>query len=216
AGRLEYGADTRTVVLARAAVDGIQIDYVHTAPTAGAERETRQKAAEAAKQASNAPDLIVRINELRLTKSTVGFVNKATTPSYRIFLADTNGTLTNLSNQQIEGTAGAKVTGAFMGSGRATAEATFRPDKSGPSFDIGVRIEEVDVTQLNDLFRAYGRFDSSAGRFYLYSELDAKDGVVTGYVKPLFKDLKVYDKQQDKSKPLTKKMYEHLVSGVAK
>jgi len=78
-----------------------------------------------------------------------------------------------------------------------------------------VRIEELDVTKLNDLFRAYGRFDSSAGRFDLYSELDAKDAVVTGYVKPLFKDLKIYDKQQDKSKPLVRKMYERLVSGVA-
>jgi hypothetical protein len=79
-----------------------------------------------------------------------------------------------------------------------------------------VRVEEVDVTKLNDIFRAYGRFDASAGRFYFYSELDAKDGVVTGYVKPLFKDLKVYDKQQDKSKPLVRKMYERVISGVAK
>ncbi len=61
------------------------------------------------------------------------------------------------------------------------------------------------MTRMNDLFRAYGRFDVSAGRFFLYSELDAKDGLVTGYVKPLFKDLKVYDKGQDKSKPLVGK-----------
>jgi uncharacterized protein DUF748 len=216
AGHVEYGLETKTVVLSRASIDGIQVDYVHTAPTAGAERETRQKAAAAAKEANNAPDLLVRINELRLTKSTVGFVNKATTPSYRVFLADTDGTVTNLSNQQTEGTAAAKLKGAFMGSGTATAEATFKAEKAGPNFDIGVRVEEVDVTRLNDLFRAYGRFDTASGYFFLYSELDAKDGLVTGYVKPLFKDLKVYDKQQDKSKPLVRKMYERVVSGVAK
>jgi hypothetical protein len=216
AGHVEYGQETKTVVLSRASIDGIQVDYVHTAPTAGAERETRQKAAAAAKEANNAPDLLVRINELRLTKSTVGFVNKATTPSYRVFLADTDGTVTNLSNQQVEGAAVAKLKGAFMGSGTATAEATFKGEKSGPNFDVGVRVEEVDVTRLNDLFRAYGRFDTANGYFFLYSELDAKDGLVTGYIKPLFKDLKVYDKQQDKSKPLARKMYERIVSGVAK
>jgi hypothetical protein len=216
AGHVEYGQETRTVALSTASIDGIHVDYVHTAPTAGAERETRQKAADAAKKASNTPDLLVRINELRLTKSTVGFVNKATTPSYRVFLADTDGTVTNLSNQQVEGTAVAKLKGAFMGSGTATAEATFKAEKSGPNFDVGVRVEEVDVTRLNDLFRAYGRFDTANGYFFLYSELDAKDGVVTGYIKPLFKDLKVYDKQQDKSKPLARKMYERIVSGVAK
>jgi hypothetical protein len=215
-GQVEYAQETKTVMLTRAAVDGIHVDYVHTAPTAGAERETRAKAADAAKQTSNAPDLLVRISELKLTRSTVGFVNKAASPSYRVFLADTDGTLTNLSNQQSEGTAVAKLKGAFMGSGTATAQATFRADKSGPSFDIGVRVEEVDVTTLNDLFRAYGRFDTSSGRFFFYSELDAKDGVVTGYVKPLFKDLKVYDKRQDQSKPMARKMYERLVGGVAK
>jgi len=215
-GHVEYAQDGKTVSLTRAAIDGIRVDYVHTAPTAGAEKEVRGKAADAAKQANNAPDLFLKIDELRLTRSSVGFVNKAATPAYRVFLADTDGTVTNFSNQQTEGTAVAKLKGAFMGSGTATAEAAFRADKAGPSFDIGVRIEEVDVTRLNDLFRAYGRFDTASGRFFLYSELDAKDGAVTGYVKPLFKDLKIYDKQKDQSKPAAEKMYERLVSGVAK
>ncbi len=215
-GAVEYGLEARTVSLTRATIDGIQVDYVHTAPTAIAEREQRGKVASAAKEASNAPDLLVRINELQLTRSTVGFVNKATTPSYRVFLSNTDGTLTNLSNHETEGTAAAKLKGAFMGSGTATAEATFKAEKSGPAFDIGVRIDEVDVTKLNDLFRAYGRFDAASGRFFLYSELNANDGVITGYVKPLFKDLKIYSKEQDKSKPVVRKMYERVVSGVAK
>ena len=215
-GAVEYGLEARTVSLTRATIDGIQVDYVHTAPTAIAEREQRGKVASAAKEASNAPDLLVRINELQLTRSTIGFVNKATTPSYRVFLSNTDGTLTNLSNHETEGTAAAKLKGAFMGSGTATAEATFKAEKSGPAFDIGVRIDEVDVTKLNDIFRAYGRFDAASGRFFLYSELNANDGVITGYVKPLFKDLKIYSKEQDKSKPVVRKMYERVVSGVAK
>jgi hypothetical protein len=215
-GHVEYGLEARTVSLVRATIDGIQVDFVHTAQTAGAEREVRQKAATAAKEANNAPDLVVRISELQLTRSTVGFVNKAATPSYRVFLSNVEGSLTNLSNQEIEGTAGAKIKGAFMGSGTANAEATFKAEKSGPAFDIGLRVEEVDVTKLNELFRAYGRFDASAGRFFLYSELNANDGVISGYIKPLFKDLKIYNKEQDKSKPVVRKMYERVVSGVAK
>jgi hypothetical protein len=216
AGHLEYGQETKTVVLSRATVQGIHVDYVHTVPTAAAEQQTREKAATVAKQASNAPDLLVRIGELQLTNSTVGFVNKATRPPYRVFLAGADGSLTNLSNHETEGAAVVKLKGAFMGSGTATADATFKAETSGPSFDIGVRVEEVDVTKLNDIFRAYGRFDAAAGRFYLYSELDAKDGVITGYVKPLFKNLKVYEKQQDQSKPVVRKMYERLVGGIAK
>ncbi len=215
-GHVEYGLEVRTVTLTRAAIDGVQIDYIHTAQTAGAERETRQQAKTAVKEANNAPGLVLKIKELQLTRSTVGYVNKAAAPTYRVFLANTDGTLTNLSSQEMEGTAGAKIKGAFMGSGTATAEATFKAEKSGPAFDMSVRVDDVDVTKLNDLFRAYGRFDTASGQFNLYSEMTASDGVITGYIKPLFKDLKVYNKEQDKGKSTVRKMYERVVGGVAK
>src|SRR5262249_55768292 len=53
-------------------------------------------------------------------------------------------------------------------------------------------------------------------RFHFYSELNAKEGVITGYIKPLFEDLQVYSKEQDKDKSAVQKMYEHVVGGVAK
>jgi hypothetical protein len=39
---------------------------------------------------------------------------------------------------------------------------------------------------------------------------------VEGYIKPLFKDMKVYDARQDREKSLFRKLYEGLVGGVAK
>jgi len=109
-----------------------------------------------------------------------------------------------------------KLKGKFMGSGVAIAEGTFEAEKSGPAFDIAVRIEEVSVPTMNDLLRAYGRFDAADGRFFFYSELSAKGGVITGYVKPMFKDMKIYASEQEKGKPFARKVYERLVGGVAK
>jgi hypothetical protein len=43
--------------------------------------------------ASNAPGLLLRINELQITRSTFGYVNKATSPPYRVFLNVTEGAL---------------------------------------------------------------------------------------------------------------------------
>jgi hypothetical protein len=40
--------------------------------------------------------------------------------------------------------------------------------------------------------------------------------VVTGYVKPLFKDMVVYDPEQDKHKTFARKMYEKVVGGVSR
>jgi hypothetical protein len=103
-----------------------------------------------------------------------------------------------------------------MGTGTAIADTTFRAEASGPAFDLSVRIDDVEMPSMNDLFRAYGKFDVAEGRFFFYSELSVHDGAIQGYVKPFFKDMVVYDPGQDKDKSFAKKMYERVVGGVSK
>ena len=69
---------------------------------------------------------------------------------------------------------------------------------------------------MNDLLRAYGRFDVTSGFFSFFCELKVRNGAVEGYVKPLFRDMKVYDARQDAEKSLFRKLYEKLVGGVTK
>ena len=68
---------------------------------------------------------------------------------------------------------------------------------------------------LNDLLQAYGGFDVDAGRLDFFSELNVQNGEVRGYVKPIFKDIDVYNARQDADKPVLRKVYEGLVGGVA-
>jgi hypothetical protein len=75
------------------------------------------------------------------------------------------------------------------------------PDTNGPNFDVAFRITDTEMPAMNDLF---------------YSELAIKDGQITAYVKPLFRDMKVYDQRQDREKTLFRKLYEKLVGGVAR
>ena len=215
-GAVESARGTTTVDLTRAAVSDVRVDYTHTASTAVAERQQRGQAGAKIREANNAPAFLFRIRELHVSKSTFGFVNKAVTPPYRVFLSDADMTLSNLSNQDVEGPAVMKLTGKFMGTGTATADARFRAEKSGPAFDISTRIDEVNMPSMNDLLRAYGKFDVTAGRFFFYSELNVHNGAISGYVKPFFKDMVVYDPRQDKDKSFFKKAYEHVVGGVAK
>src|SRR5205823_4071570 len=50
---------------------------------------------------------------------------------------------------------------------------------------------------LNDLALTYGKFDFKRGSFDLVLETDSKEGQITGYVKPLFRDLKVFSLTED-------------------
>jgi hypothetical protein len=103
----------------------------------------------------------------------------------------------------------------FMGSGITTASANFRPEKAGPDFDLYVKVEDSQLTAMNDVLLSYGNFDVSAGIFSLVTELHVKNGAISGYIKPFFKDMKVYDVRKDKGRGIFHQMYEMLVGGVA-
>jgi hypothetical protein len=74
-----------------------------------------------------------------------------------------------------------------------------KPDPSSyrPTFQLAVRLLGLDVTKTNALARAYGDFDFESGWFDLVVELDAKEGYLEGYVKPLFRNLQVVSLRKD-------------------
>jgi hypothetical protein len=215
-GLVEYAPTIKVVDLQDATVRQVQIEYIHTPAKKGVVQQATAQTAQKAKDISDEPGLLLRARELKVVDSTVGFVNKAATPPYRVFLTDTNLTVSNFSNQRAEGTAVARLNGKFMGSGSTVVTATFRPERRGPDFDLHVSVENTDLRTMNDLLRAYGNFDVTAGKFSVFSEITVRHQRVEGYVKPLFSELDVYDPGQDREKGAARKLYEKVVEGVSR
>jgi hypothetical protein len=154
---------------------------------------------------------VVRVGELQVTGATLGWTNRAERPAYRVFLADADIRVSNLTNQLREGETTGQVRGRFMGSGRTLATLRMRPETDGPDFDLGVAIEGTDLRAMNDVLRAHGKVDVAAGAFSVYSELHVRERGVRGYVKPLFGDVKVYDPEQDRDEGALRKAWERIV-----
>ncbi|HSF43526.1 MAG TPA: DUF748 domain-containing protein, partial [Thermoanaerobaculia bacterium] len=212
-GELEYGVKHQEAHIEDVTIHGLKLDYVHTAATAGAEKERAAQAAEAV-QDDNAP-MPVKIDRFRLNDSVVGLVNRNADDPYRLFVSDADLTVTNISSGFKKGPAVAKLTGKFMGSGTTRSSATFREDNNGPDFDLAVAIEGASLPSMNDLLRSYGKLDVVKGTFSVYSEVSIQNRRITGYVKPLIKDVDVYDSEQDKKKPVLKKIYEKIAGGLS-
>ena len=213
-GHIEYSPYAEEVKLTDLVLDGVRLDYVHMAATKASEKQVARKTAQVAEEAANHPELLLRIDKGKILNSEFGFINKAAKPAYRVFLADTNIGLENVSNQLSEGTAYIKLTGKFMGSGLTQATGTFRPETKSPDFDLHVRMVKAKMQALNDLLRAHGQFDVAKGVFAVFTEMKVKDGNIKGYVKPLFKDVDVYNPDQDRDKGLVQKVYEGVIGGV--
>ena len=167
------------------------------------------------KKSADHPAIMLRADEVSIVESELGFVNKKAKPNYRLFLTDLEIHLSNFSNQLAEGVMVARVSGKFMGSGQTVVGATFRPEINGPDFALAASIENTNMQTMNPLLRAHGNFDVVRGFFSVYTEMRVKNGAVQGYVKPLFKEMDVYDPHQDREKSLFQKIYEGLVGGVS-
>jgi uncharacterized protein DUF748 len=182
--------------------------------------KTGSRAASSAAQAAkvNRPDVSLAIDRVDIVGSTLGYVNRPPgKPSYRVFFTDSELHLTGLTNQSSESPARAVMGGKFMGSGNTEATMAFRPHQKGGDLNLKVSIESTDMVAMNDLLRAYGKFEVAGGEFSLYSELSVRDGELSGYVKPLFKHMVVeHDATKEAEKTFGEKLKERVISGASK
>ena len=214
AGKLEYAANKKILDVPDLRVDGLIADYKHVEKSAPTE-ELAKKTGRAIEQKSNDPSLEVRFNNVRIAGGELGMVNRAAKPEYRLFVTKTQLDISNLSNQAEAGVATARARGLFMGSGKLDASARFRPRGKSANFDLRLVIEETEMKAMNGLFLATGNFDVNAGFFSLFTEIKVRGGAVDGYVKPLFRDVDVYDAKQDKKKNVLRQIYEGIVGGLS-
>lgn len=83
-----------------------------------------------------------------------------------------------------------------------------------PTFTLRFSLEGLDLTRMNDFFRAYGNFDVEGGTLTLLSEMEAQDWKYKGYAKPFFKGLQVVDWKKD-DESLLRLAWEALVGAAA-
>jgi hypothetical protein len=207
-GRADYGPRRKHVALDEVLLDGVHVDYVN-------DPELTRRAVEAVAKAKRAPRTEIEIRRARLIRSELAFVNRTQDPDYRVFVAALDLTLADWSNQPEAAPSRFRARGAFMGSGRTAIQGHFRPDRDGPDFDLAVAIEGTDLEAMNDLLRAHANLDATEGSFSFFSEIRVTDQRIDGYVKPLFHDVEVYDRQQDREDGFFHKLWERIAEGLA-
>jgi hypothetical protein len=212
-GNVEYAPAQKILDLKTLDIQEVNINYLRLPQTTETEKQRLQKAVEKAEELSNEPTTKIRVDTLTI-KGAMGYINRTTEPNYRLFIDDVTVTVSNFSNQFAEGEATLEMAGKFMGSGDTVVKGTFRPESKQPDFDLDIAIVETQMPPMSNLFRAYGNFDIKAGLFSFFSELRIKGGEIDGYVKPLFKNMEVYDRRSEQEKSLFQKLYIAVVRGI--
>jgi hypothetical protein len=207
-GELEYTPKVQRVEVEEATIDGIHIDYV-------SDPELTRRAVAAVTDAKRRPETEVTIGKLRLVNSELGFINRERDPDFRVFVNDADLALSGWTNRSGAPPSEFEGKGLFMGSGETVMRGLFRPDLDGPDLDLALAIRGTRLESMNDLLRAYAKVDVVDGTFSFFSELRIADGHIEGYVKPLFQDVDVYDKEQDEKEGFFRKLWERIAGGLA-
>ena len=141
-----------------------------------------------------------RINRATVTDGSIHFRAIDTNPPADVYLSDLRATVENLTNIHDDLDpliATVKAEALAMDHAKVEYEMKLDPSSYRPTFQVAVRLLGLDVTKVNDLSRAYGAFDFERGWFDLVVEIDAKEGGMEGYVKPLFRDVEILSLRQD-------------------
>lgn len=210
-GSVESTPEAQSAHLSEVLVDHLRVDYVTSKATKAIEKVHAQQAVTLAKKVRNAPRLRLKVDTLKLTNSQLGFVNEGASPRYRLFMSDMNLTMKNLGNQAGEERSEFQARGTFMGSGTTELSGDFRSTATPADLVVRLKLDEAKLQDLNGLLMAHAGVDVAEGLFSVYTEIKVKNGQVEGYIKPLIKNLKIYERAKDQGKPFGKRVKIHVL-----
>ena len=159
-----------------------------------------------------------RLNKVEARNGLVTFRAPGISTGDSLTMRDFQMQLRNLTNvQDVEEPAFAEldVRGLIMGNAPITLVGSIDPNEQTPTFDVDLTIEGARLVDVNPWLREFLKVDAETGTFSMYSELAAAEGRFEGYVRPILKDPKFTDANEDSEGPF-RKVWEGLVNVAAK
>ncbi|AVF56452.1 hypothetical protein AL527_15490 [Pseudomonas fulva] len=161
--------------------------------------------------------LPITLNEVVIDDGGLTFRNFNSKPPVTLKATQLQASVRNLTNIRDEAgrrDASFEARALVAGDAKVESRATFDPFSDFDDFEFRLRATGIELRRLNDFASAYGKFDFKAGHGDVVIEAEATNGRLNGYIKPLLRDVEVFDWQQDvedKDKGLFRSVWEALV-----
>jgi hypothetical protein len=154
----------------------------------------------------------VRIHDGTLTFRAPGIQSKDALTARHIDGSVSN--LTNVAGSAKETFARFHFDAQVLEGGKANVDGSIDPLALKPTFDLNLRVKNVQLPQVNPWLTRFIKADAEKGEFELYMELAAADGKFKGYAKPVMRDVDIYSSEEPEKNPL-KRLWEGIVDVAA-
>lgn len=142
----------------------------------------------------------IRIDRLGMHNGIVHFHNFKSEPNVHLLLTELDGAFTNLSNADRSKDAvpaDFNFTGQLFENASASMQGKLDPLGDFRDFAINLKITDIELPRINDLTEAYGHFNIKSGTGDFVMELEAVDGQMSGYAKPILNNVVIFDLKKD-------------------
>ena len=158
----------------------------------------------------------IKVSEINITGGQVNFTDPMIQPPLKLHVGQIDIVGSMLSNipgpaKTLPGEIELRAS-AYDGSLKVNVKTNFAI--SPPLFDMNAEFRMINMVKLNDLFRAYGKFDVSKGSMSLFAEAASADGRFKGYVKPIIENLQIAG-PEDKVEGFWHQLWENLLGATA-
>lgn len=158
--------------------------------------------------------LPIRLNLLTIAGGEIHFRDFHNEPPIDIFVRDLSVVATNLTNSRDLDQSlpsGVVAHGRTIGDGEISVMLRLDAMARSPTFKLEATLTNLNLIDLNDFLRAYGKFDVERGTAAIFTEVAAADGRFEGYVKPLFENIDVFSWQKEKRKSVLQVFWQAIV-----
>ncbi|BES72322.1 DUF748 domain-containing protein [Marinobacter nanhaiticus D15-8W] len=163
----------------------------------------------------------LRLDRIEFHDGEFHFRKPDASPPVDAYLTGIEATLTNLTNsRELSDSLAASLSlqAKAMQQGDLTVSMQMDPYREQAHFNFNGKLTNLEISAIDPLIAAYAPVDIEAGSLDLVMELAAEDGRITGYVKPLLRDIDIFEWREDVEKQgdnLFQVVWEGLVGAVA-
>ena len=143
------------------------------------------------------------LRSLEAIDGRIEYVSKFTSPPFKLTLDSVSLSATNLTNIAAPAfvtNAHVLLEGRTAGNGQFWVRLTLPSSADALTFDLEAGLNRVNLVELNDVLRAYAKFDLKRGICSIYSEFKVEGGRYEGYIQPRFQDLDIFAWQKEHGK----------------
>jgi len=145
-----------------------------------------------------------RLRSVEVLNGRIDYLRRSPAPPFKLTMEQISlfaSNLTNIRGSTAAETAQVYVTGKTTGDGEFRLQFTLPSLSDALTFKLRVEVKKVNLVALNDVLRAYAKFDVHRGICSILAEFTVEQGRYRGIVQPHFRNLNVFawEKEHGKS-----------------